>query len=88
MSNFKPQITIITEETRREYTNSFRKTSPYQTIRYNTYRDLKKDLKKRLEENIEATIPVSRSKRGEWGEWFENWQLHNGKPVIIKQGWM
>ena len=88
MSNFKPQVTIITEETRREYVNGYGKKSPYKTIQYPTYRELKKNIQRHLEENLEATISVSRSRRGEWGEWFENWQLVNGKPGIIKQGWM
>lgn len=88
MSNFKPQITIITEETRREYVNGFGKKSPYKTIQYPTYRELKKNLKKHLQENLEAQVAVCRSKRGEWGEWFENWTLVNGNPQIVKQGWM
>ena len=88
MANFKPQITIITAETRREAMNSYGKKNVYQTVRYNTYRELKKDIKRRLEENEEAIICSSRSRRGEWGEWFENWQLIGGKPTIVKQGWM
>jgi hypothetical protein len=88
MANFKPQVTIITNETRREYSNSYGKGSPYKTIQYPTYRELKKNLKKHLQENIEAQICVSRSRKGEWGEWFENWTLVNGKPTIVKEGWM
>jgi hypothetical protein len=88
MSNFKPQIRVITVETQREYRNSFNAKSPYVTIVYNTYRELKKNLKRHLEENLEAEVSVSRSRRGEWGEWFENWQLINGKPQIVKKGWM
>ena len=88
MANFKPQVTIITNETRREYANSYGKGSPYKTVRYATYQELKKNLKKHLEENLEAVVCVSRSRRGEWGEWFENWTLENGKPVKIKEGWM
>jgi hypothetical protein len=88
MSNFKPQIRVITDETQREYRNSFNAKSPYVTIVYNTYRELKKNLKRHLEENLEAEVSVSRSRRGEWGEWFENWQLINGKPQIVKKGWM
>jgi len=88
MSNFKPQLTIITNETRRDYANSYGKGSPYKTIQYPTYRELKKNIKKHLEENLEANISVSRSKRGEWGEYYEIWTLVNGKPGIIKSGWM
>jgi len=88
MANFKPQVTVITNETRREYANSYGKGSPYKTIRYNTYRELLKNIKKHLDENLEATICVSRSRKGQWGEWFENWQLIEGKPTIVKKGWM
>lgn len=88
MATFRPQVTVITLETRRDYSNSYGKGSPYKTIPYPTYAALKKDLKKHLDANLEAQICVSRSRRGEWGEWFENWKLENGKPVIVKQGWM
>jgi len=88
MSNWKPQITVITRESIRESQNHYGNKSPYLQIRYATYKELKKNLKKHLEENVEATVPVSRSRRGEWGEWFENWQLIDGKPQIVKQGWM
>jgi hypothetical protein len=87
MSNFKPQVTIITNDTIRETMNSYGKKNRYQTIQYPTYRELKKNLKKHLEENIENTISVSRSKRGEWGEWYEIWKLVNGNPIIVKEGW-
>lgn len=47
---------------------------------YPTYRELKRDLKKYLPYSYEAT--VSRSRRGEWGEWFERWEMIKGKPKI------
>ena len=54
--------------------------------RFPTYRLLKKALPEDLkEQNI---IYVSRSKRGEWGEYFENWELIDGKPKKVKEGWM
>jgi hypothetical protein len=87
MSNFKPQLTVITNETRREYSNSNGKKNPYQTIQYPTYKELKRNMKKHLEENIEENISVSRSRRGEWGEWFEIWKLVDEKPMIVKEGW-
>ena len=87
MANFKPQITIITEETRRKSVNSYGKENPYKTIQYKTYRELKKNIKKHLQENIENVVCVSRSKRGEWGEFYENWKLIDNKPTIIKSGW-
>jgi len=53
-----------------------------------TYTQLKKKLKELIEQSPDNEIFVTRSKRGEWGEWFEYWVLSNGKPKIIKQGWM
>jgi hypothetical protein len=88
MSQFRPQLTIITDETIHEARNKYPTGSYYKTISYPTYRELKKNMKKHLEENLESVISVSRSRRGEWGEWFEHWQMVNGKPTIIKEGWM
>lgn len=88
MSQFKPQLTVITEETRREYAMSFGTKTPYKTIQYKTYKELKKNLKKHLTENLENPLSVTRSRRGEWGEFYEHWTLGiNGEPKIIKQGW-
>ena len=55
-------------------------------VRFATYRELKKKLPEFLKHQSE--IQVSRSKRGKWGEFYENWILSNGKPKIVKQGWM
>jgi len=53
---------------------------------FKTYRELKKKLKEYLEENDE--VSVYRSKRSEWGEWFENWGLNaQRKPYIKNSGW-
>ena len=89
MSRFKPQLTIITDETIREARNKYPIGSYYKTIQYPTYKELKKNLKKHMEENLESPLCVIRSKRGEWGEWFENWKFGaNGKPYIDREGWM
>jgi hypothetical protein len=57
-------------------------------IHFDSYRELKKKLKDYLQNSREDTIHVSRSRRGEWGEWFENWILSGDKPRKIKEGWM
>ena len=56
-------------------------------INYNSYRALRKDLKDQLKESVDNSASVSRSKRGQWGEWFETWVLSNGKPEITREGW-
>jgi hypothetical protein len=87
MSNFKPSIFIITRETQREARDSYGKKNAHRSVVFVTYRELKKHIKQVLLENLEDTVSVSRSKRGEWGEWFEHWMLIDGKPKIVKEGW-
>ena len=90
MANFKPQVTYMTLSSKLDYQNSrYGVRSPYKTERFNTYVELKKALKDRILHDHIGSEPVfvSRSRRGEWGEWFEKWELVNGKPTIIKQGW-
>lgn len=59
-----------------------------QTTSFSTYRELKNNMKLLLKRSYDNSVFVSRSKRGEWGEWFEYWAMSNCKPVITKQGWM
>ena len=87
MSNFKPEIRIITEQTKRDYYNGQSK-SAFKSIQYPTYRELRKNLRKHLEENLEPTIGIYRSRRGEWGEYYENWCISGNKLCLIKKGWM
>jgi hypothetical protein len=53
-----------------------------------TYRKVKQNMRKYLERSYTGEVSIYRERRGEWGEWFENWILQNNKPTIIKQGWM
>lgn len=90
MAQFKPQVTYMTSESLHDYrVERYRVTSPYKTERFKTYAELKKALKDYiLDTHIgENEVFVTRSRRGEWGEWFEKWVKINGKPTIIKKGW-
>jgi hypothetical protein len=54
-----------------------------------TYAEIKKQIRNLLRESETSEIMVLRSRRGDWGEWFEYWGFNNnGKPVITKKGWM
>jgi len=53
-----------------------------------TYTRLKSEIKKLIDESPNGEVFVTRSRRGEWGEWFEYWSMSNGQPVITKQGWI
>lgn len=52
-----------------------------------TYRELKKQLKFRINQSLTGQVEIYRSKRGQWGEYFEHWAMFNGKPKIVKEGW-
>ena len=53
-----------------------------------TYAELKRNMFTILNESDNKILTVSRSRRGEWGEWFEKWGLLDGRPVKLKQGWL
>jgi hypothetical protein len=90
MANFKPQVTYMTDSSLHDYkVERLRVTSTNVTKSFNTYAELKKALKDYILDNHigEDEVFVTRSRRGEWGEWFEKWVKINGKPTIIKKGW-
>jgi hypothetical protein len=76
MSNFKPSICIRNKNHEPKWRT------------FKTYAELKKNLPQAIEDTIEDYVTVSRSRRGEWGEWFEHWILFNGNLVKIKEGWL
>lgn len=90
MSNFKPQVTYMTRDSQHDYNvNRYGVSRPEVTKVFKTYTELKKALKDYILHNHIGSdrVSVTRSRRGEWGEWFEKWELINGKPTITKQGW-
>lgn len=86
MAKFRPGYWIATDETIHEYRNNRGNRTKYKE--FATYRELKRNLKQALKDSLDDYIHVSRSRRGEWGEYFEDWRLINDKPTIIKEGWM
>ncbi len=53
-----------------------------------TYREVKRNLKKYLDQSSLGKVSVFRHRRGEWGEWFENWEMsYDRKPKKVKEGW-
>ena len=82
---------------RKEYYQKSKSTHVY----FKTYRELLKALPEYIKKSwnnrclvySDNPVPhnevtVFRSRRGEWGEWFEKWALHNGKLKKTKEGWM
>jgi len=57
-------------------------------MEFDNYPSLKRHLKEAIYQSFEKEITVIRTRRGEWGEWFEKWHIVNDKPKIYKEGWM
>jgi hypothetical protein len=88
----RPQVQYITAESLRDWQNDYSKRKRKQVVEsFPTYRELKKNMARILANAIyldeDDAVSVYRERRGEWGEWFENWSLVNGQPKIVKQGW-
>jgi hypothetical protein len=75
MSRIKPQVHIsVRGVTKYEHFKSY-------------HNHLKPSLPRLFKEYDVNELFVVRSKRGQWGEWCETWEMSNGKPVIVKEGW-
>ena len=55
---------------------------------FKNYESLKKSMQRLLDNATDNSIEIVRSRRGEWGEWFERWELVKGKKKITKQTWL
>lgn len=55
---------------------------------YQNYKTLLKDLPEVFRHSSDGIVTVYRSRRGQWGEWFEKWHMAGNKPQIFKEGWM
>lgn len=76
----------------RPFTNVFKDRKGI-TVSYTTYRKMKRDIPTIFEKYTDewgdklTELHIFRSRRGEWGEWFEIWKPVGTKFKIIKQGW-
>lgn len=84
MSNFKPSFTVIANSNNQHMLDG----KTYKDFVYPTYAELKRKLLGVMEEYSVSEVCVSRSRRGEWGEWFEYWRTVNGKLRKGREGWM
>ena len=57
---------------------------------FDTYTKLRGAMRTMMSDSLDNTIDVIRTRRGEWGEWFERWSINedNNKLVKIKETWM
>ena len=88
-----PQAHFITDKSWNRWNtsrSSYGKTeSKYEVKRHKTYRELKRNLREYCKDCIDSEgVVVYRTRKGQWGEWFEYWKADdNGKPFIYKQGY-
>jgi hypothetical protein len=89
MAQGRPGFWHKTDETLRNYNNDYSgRLRDSVWVEFKTYAELKRSIKKYLMESYHTRITVFRFRRGDWGEWFEDWELNNNnKPIITKQGW-
>ena len=52
-----------------------------------TYKEVKRKMNAFMQDSFDENVNVFRSRRGQWGEWFENWSKVGSKAKIHKQGW-
>ena len=59
----------------------------YITEEFETYAKLRSSMRRMLGESINGEVSVTRTRRGEWGQYFEIWQWR-GKPIKTKETWL
>lgn len=84
---FRPQVSVKVSY---DYRGEFERSISNGRIQrqFSTYTEVKKRMKDLLKISYDNEVSVYRHRRGEWGEYYEKWALINGKPTIIKQGWL
>lgn len=55
-----------------------------------TYAKLRSAMKAMMNDSIDNIVDVTRTRRGEWGQWFERWSINenNNKLKKIKETWL
>ncbi len=59
----------------------------YKNVLIPTYKEVKRKMNAFMLDSFDENVNVFRSRRGQWGEWFENWSRVGSKAKIHKQGW-
>jgi len=57
---------------------------------FDSYRALRKAMKEMMNDSVDNVVEVTRTRRGEWGQWFERWAINEAtnKLEIIKETWL
>ena len=57
-------------------------------VEVKTYAEAKSRMNAFMKDSFDENVAVYRSRRGQWGEWFEFWGKVGTRCEIYKQGWM
>jgi len=60
----------------------------YKIFTFPTITKLTKHKREIMSNHNANEITVIRSRRSEWGEWFEVWKKYGNKTKKIEEGWM
>jgi hypothetical protein len=61
----------------------------YEDISFPTYAKLLRDMRSLLERSYTDRVTVTRTRRGEWGQYYEVWEKDkNNKPIKTKGFWL
>ena len=55
-----------------------------------TYAKLRGAMKAMMNDSVDNVVDVTRTRRGEWGQWFERWAINEqtNKLEKIKETWL
>ena len=59
----------------------------YKNVLIPTYKEVRRKINAFMQDSFDENVNVFRIRRGQWGEWYENWSRVGGKSKIIKEGW-
>jgi hypothetical protein len=59
----------------------------YKNVLVPTYKAVKRKMNAFMNDSFDENVSVFRRRRGQWGEWYENWAKVGNKCQIIKEGW-
>lgn len=57
---------------------------------FDNYRLLRKAMKAMMSDSVDNIVDVTRTRRGEWGQWFERWAINEATNKLekIKETWL
>lgn len=57
---------------------------------FDTYSKLRSSMRAMMADSVDNVLIVTRTRRGQWGQWFEHWHIDESTNKLIKtkEGWL